>query len=134
MLKCITLAFLLVGGQHRLLLLSKLQNLCTGISQQLNVSLFLLLMIITTIGFTFCCCSVIHFFSITITSVPTTTYCLIPTLPLLLPPLPTISLPPPPSCLHITALYCHCFYNLAFNFHFLILHFTFTFYTCFVLS
>ena len=29
---------------------------------------FLLRMIITTVGFTICCCSVIHFFSITITS------------------------------------------------------------------
>ena len=68
MLKFITLAFLLVGGQHQLLLLSKLQNLCTGIAKQLNVSLFLLLMIITSVGFTICCCSVMHFFYITITS------------------------------------------------------------------
>jgi len=135
MLQSITLAFLLLSVQHWLLLLSKLQNLCTGISQQLNFTLFLLPMIITSVGFTICCCSVIRFFSITITSLPTTPYCPIPTLPLLLPPLPTISPPPPPpSCLHFTALHCHCFYNLTFNFHFLILHFTFTFYTRFVLS
>jgi hypothetical protein len=67
-LKHITLAFLLLSGQHWLLLLSKLQNLCTDISQQFNFSLFLILIIITIIGFTICCCSVIQFFCTTITA------------------------------------------------------------------
>ena len=68
MLKYITLTFLLLSGQHQLLLLFKLQDLCTGISQQLNFSVFLLLMIITSVGFTICYCSVIHFFCTAITS------------------------------------------------------------------
>jgi len=141
MLKFITLSFLLLGGQHQLLLLSKLQILCTGISKQLNVSLFLLLMIITSVGFTICCCSVIHFFYIAITSsqdhfssnhnllphpnlaftLTTPTHYITTTIII------TCALPPPP-CLHITLLHCYCFYNvnLIFTFRFYILHLLFT--------
>ena len=147
MLKCITLSFLLLGGQLLLLLLSKLQNLCTGIAQQLKFSLFLFLMIITSIGFTICCCSVIHFFCTTITSSqhhfsPSHTLLSHPNLAF------TLTTPthyfttsttstcaiPPSSYLHITALHCHCYYSLNFTLHFWILHFTFTLYTHFVLS
>ena len=116
MLKCITLVFLLLGGQIRLLLLSKLQNLCPGISQQLNFNLFIFLMIITS--FTICCCSVIHFFCATITSSqhhfsPNHTLLPHPNLAFKLTTpthyittITTISTCAisPPSCLHITAL------------------------------
>ena len=49
-----------------------------------------------------------------------------------------ISLPSVPVQYHhhhvYTSLHCHCYYSLNFIFHFWILHFTFTFYTRFVLS
>ena len=72
-LKCITLAFLLLSGQHQLL-----QNLWTGISQQLNFSLFLLLMIITSVRFTICRRSVIHFFALPSLHHPSPNHTLLP--------------------------------------------------------
>jgi hypothetical protein len=64
-----------------------------------------------------------------ITPLPTTPYCPIPILPLNLPPQPNISPPPPPpSCLHTIPLL------LQSNFYLSLWHFTFPFYTSFVLS
>jgi len=137
MLKCITLAFLLLRGQLQL------QNLCPGISQQQNFSFFIFLMIITR--FTICFCSVIHFFCATITSSqhhfsPNHTLLPHPNLAFTL-TTPTHYITTirtcaisPPSCLHITALPL----LLQSKFYSSLLDFTFCIYIlhmfCFIVS